>query len=265
MNTSMTIQHITSILFLLMMCIVRLAAALSLTPVFAKQYIMGMGRNVVIFAMALPVFHVIYPTLPSMETLPVLVVILIICKEVIIGALLGYLSGFIFYVTDSVGFVIDIQRGSSQAMTFDPVAGSQTSLLGSFLTQMIATLFFTMGGFLFFIGVVYKTYVIWPVFTFFPTFNVNFPAFMMSFVDEIMEVVFCFSAPILIVLFLAEFGLGMISRFAPQLNVFFMAMPVKSWLSMFFLFFYFSLLGKLFHYYFFTQSKLSFFINHFFK
>jgi type III secretion protein T len=247
----------------MLLCIVRLAAALSLMPVFAKQYIMGMGRNVVIFAMALPLFHVVYPTLP-VESLSAFVVFATVCKEVIIGVLLGYLSGFIFYVTDSVGFIIDIQRGSSQAMTFDPIAGSQTSLLGSFLTQMVATLFFTMGGFLFFLGVIYKTYVIWPVFTFFPTFNVNFATFMMSFVDEIMEVIFCFSAPILIVLFLAEFGLGMISRFAPQLNVFFMAMPVKSWLSMFFLLFYFSLLGKLFNHYFFTQSKLSLFINKFF-
>ncbi|MDR0417909.1 MAG: type III secretion system export apparatus subunit SctT [Puniceicoccales bacterium] len=256
--------EITSVLLRMLLCIVRLAAALSLMPVFAKQYIMGMGRNVVIFAMALPLFHVVYPTFP-MENLSAFTIILIICKEVIIGVLLGYLSGFIFYATDSVGFIIDIQRGSSQAMTFDPIAGSQTSLLGSFLTQMITTLFFTMGGFLFFIGVIYKTYVIWPVFTFFPTFNVNFATFMMSFVDEIMEVIFCFSAPILIVLFLAEFGLGMISRFAPQLNVFFMAMPVKSWLSMFFLLFYFSLLGKLFNYYFFTQSKLSLFINKFFR
>jgi type III secretion protein T len=257
------IQHLTSILFMMMLCIVRLAATLSLMPVFAKQYIMGMGRNVVIFAMALPLFHLLYPTLPSAD-IPLLVLIAIICKEVIIGALLGYLSGFIFYVTDSVGFIIDIQRGSSQAMTFDPIAGSQTSLLGSFLTQMITTLFFSMGGFMFFLGVIYKTYVLWPVFTFFPTFNVDFATFIMSFTDEVMEVILCFAAPILIVLFLAEFGLGMISRFAPQLNVFFMAMPVKSWLSMFFLLFYFSLLGKLCRYYFFTQSKLSLFINKFF-
>jgi type III secretion protein T len=260
----MGIESVTSVLFLMMMCIIRLAAALSLTPVFAKQYNMGMGRNVIIFAMSLPHFHALYPTLPTTQ-IPLLILFVTICKEVIIGAMLGFLSGFIFYVTDSVGFIIDIQRGSSQAMTFDPVAGSQTLLLGSFLTQMIATLFFSMGGFLFFLGVIYETYIIWPVFTFFPTFNVNFPAFMMSLVDDIMEVIFCFSAPILIVLFLAEFGLGMISRFAPQLNVFFMAMPVKSWLSMFFLLFYFSLLGRLFEYHFFTQSKLSFFVRHFLR
>lgn len=254
------IQYLGGVLMMMMLCLVRLAAALSLTPVFAKQYIMGTGRNVVILAMALPLFYTVFPECPSTQ-LPISILILTICKEVIIGALLGYLSGFIFYAADSVGFIVDIQRGSSMAMVFDPVAGSQTSLIGSFLTQMIATLFFTMGGFLFFLGLIYQTYIIWPVFSFYPDFDVNFPVFVMSFVDDLMEVIFCFSAPILLVLFLSEFGLGMISRFAPQLNVFFMAMPVKSWLSMFFLLFYFSLLGELFHYYFFTQSKMALFVH----
>ena len=258
------ISEISSLIFSLLIGITRLAAALALTPVFAKQYILGTGRNVIIMGMSLPLFFVIYPTIPQ-APLPILALIMIISKEVLIGLLLGWISGFIFYVSDSVGFVVDVQRGASMATTFDPVVGSQTSLLGSFLTQMIATLFFTMGGFLFYIGIIYKTYVIWPVFSYFPTFDVNFPLFCMNFVDDMMEVMFCFSAPILIVLFLAEFGLGMISRFAPQLNVFFMSMPVKSWLSMFFLLFYFSLLGMLFREHFFTQSKLSFFINHFFK
>jgi type III secretory pathway component EscT len=105
-----------------MMHIVTLSAALSLMRVFLKQYIMEMKRNVIIFSMALLFFHVIYSTLSSIETLPVLVLILIICKEVVIGALLGYLFDFIFYVNDSARFIINIKQVSSQAMTFDPVA-----------------------------------------------------------------------------------------------------------------------------------------------
>ena len=34
--------------------------------------------------------------------------------------------------------------------------------------------------------------------------------------------------PVVIAMFLSELGLGFISRFAPQLNVFFLSMPVKS-------------------------------------
>ncbi len=38
----------------------------------------------------------------------------------------------------------------------------------------------------------------------------------------------CLAAPLLIAMFLAEFGLALISRFAPSLNVFVLAMPIKS-------------------------------------
>ena len=34
--------------------------------------------------------------------------------------------------------------------------------------------------------------------------------------------------PVIIAMFLSELGLGFVSRFAPQLNVFFLSMPVKS-------------------------------------
>jgi type III secretion protein T len=39
-------------------------------------------------------------------------------------------------------------------------------------------------------------------------------------------------------MFLAELGLALISRFAPQLQVFFLAMPVKSGIAMFLLIIY---------------------------
>jgi type III secretion protein T len=42
-----------------------------------------------------------------------------------------------------------------------------------------------------------------------------------------------FAGPLIIAMFLAEFGLALVSRFAPQLNVFVLAMPVKSGVGLF--------------------------------
>jgi type III secretion protein T len=42
-----------------------------------------------------------------------------------------------------------------------------------------------------------------------------------------------YACPVIIVLFFAEFGLGLMNRFAPQLNVFILSMPIKSGLAMF--------------------------------
>jgi type III secretion protein T len=46
------------------------------------------------------------------------------------------------------------------------------------------------------------------------------------------------ASPMLIALFVSELGLGLINRFAPQLNVFFLSMPIKSAVGMLVLIFY---------------------------
>ena len=50
------------------------------------------------------------------------------------------------------------------------------------------------------------------------------------------------AAPVLLAMFLAELGLALVSRFAPQLQVFFLAMPIKSALGIFVLILYASTL-----------------------
>jgi type III secretion protein T len=53
------------------------------------------------------------------------------------------------------------------------------------------------------------------------------------------------AAPMLLAMFFAELGLALISRFAPQLQVFFLAMPIKSALGLFVMIVY---AGTLFNY-----------------
>jgi type III secretion protein T len=151
------------------------------------------------------------------------------------------------------------------ATIFDPMAGNQTSLMGSTLLQIMSALFFAVGGFLFLMSLIYKTYVVWPVFALSITMDASFAQFFLDMLDQVMQVMLCLAAPILIVLFLAEFGLGMVNRFAPQLNVFFLAMPIKSWLSMAFLLMYMGIIGHFFIIYFMQNSKVLEFINLFSK
>ena len=68
------IEYVTSFLLMILLCIVRLGAVLSLTQVFAKQYTMGTGRNVVIFVMVLPLFHIVYPDFQAAQ-IPLLIII----------------------------------------------------------------------------------------------------------------------------------------------------------------------------------------------
>ena len=65
------------------------------------------------------------------------------------------------------------------------------------------------------------------------------PEFITGFFFEAIKTAMLLAAPMLIALFLSEFGLGLINRFAPQLNVFFLSMPIKSAVAVLILIFYF--------------------------
>ena len=130
------------------------------------------------------------------------------------------------------------------ASSVDPLTGSDSTPLGTMLLQAFATYFVSSGAFLVLLGLVYQSYIIWPLTTFVPSFGAAGPTFYLGLLDSLMMLTVAISGPVIAAMFLSEFGLALISRFAPQLNVFFLAMPVKSGLAVLVLIFYLPLLFK---------------------
>jgi type III secretion protein T len=64
------------------------------------------------------------------------------------------------------------------------------------------------------------------------------PTLVRSSFDEMMRTTVIIATPVIMVMFLATLGLGFVNRTAPQLNVFFLSMPVKSALGIAFLIIY---------------------------
>jgi type III secretion protein T len=120
----------------------------------------------------------------------------------------------------------------------DPATGTETSPMGALFTQLTITLFFTSGGFLLFLSGMYESYRVWPISSFWPRLDPQFASFFLAKLDEFMALALLLASPMLIVLFISELGLGLINRFAPQLNVFFLAMPIKSAVGLTILIFY---------------------------
>ena len=58
--------------------------------------------------------------------------------------------------------------------------------------------------------------------------------------NRLMATGLLLAAPVLVAMFLSEVGLALVSRFAPQLQVFFLAMPIKSGVAVFVLMVYIS-------------------------
>ena len=222
----------------------RILAVFAMLPIFNRSVLPG--RTLAAFATSLMLFlYPVYSFGIDLDAYSALQLTTIVVKEVVIGILLGFGFSILFWAVESAGFVIDNQRGSTMASSVDPMTGSQTSPLGIFLMLVLSTFFMIGGGFFIMLLVIYESYMVMPVFVFVPELNPQGTLYFISILDRIMVLAMVLAAPALIAMFLAEFGLGLISRFAPQLNVFFLSMPVKSAVGIFILVLYVGLLQEI--------------------
>lgn len=211
----------------------RLFVLFTVTPFLGGSIIAGPLRISII----VPLMLFIYPTLPDHSSLTagltnteaVFLVLALMTKELFIGFALGFLVSILFWTVQSAGFLMDNQRGASQAQFTDPISQESTSPLGSFLFQVLVYMFFTSSAFMGFLSMCFSSYLLWPVGDFLPwPISMKLPILFAEQVSWLALYMFLLSAPVVIACFLSDFCLGLINRFAQQLNVFILSMGVKS-------------------------------------
>ncbi|MBC7599799.1 MAG: type III secretion system export apparatus subunit SctT [Polaromonas sp.] len=156
----------------------------------------------------------------------------IILKETFIGIMIGFVLAIPLWAIEAMGDLSDAQRGATIAQTLNPLSGHETSPLGQLFNQAVVTFLFTIGGFLLVLNVIYDSFGIWPVFNWWPRFSADAPKLALNLLDRLMHLMVLLSAPVIFSMFLAEVGMAIVSRFVPQLQVFFLAMPIKSAIAM---------------------------------
>ncbi len=207
-------------------------------PALTDSMIPGVMRRAVIVALGFVVFPMVLDQMPEGEP-DVWVCSLVAIKEVAIGFIIGFFSAFPFWIAENIGNFIDNQRGATMGEVYSPMTGAQDSSTALFFTQIVSTLFFVGGAIFLLLAAIYASFSIWPVFggNWF-SMTAEAPNVVLASVDEMMKATVIISAPVIIIMFLATIGLGFVNRTAPQLNVFFLSMPVKSALGIAFLIIY---------------------------
>jgi type III secretion protein T len=158
--------------------------------------------------------------------------ILVICKEAFIGVAIGFVLAIPLWAVEAMGDLCDTQRGAAIAQTLNPLTSHESSPLGQLFNQAVVTFLFVIGGFLLVLGVIYDSYRIWPVFGYTPVFSPDAAKAALLLLDRLMRLTVLLAAPVIFCMFLAEAGMALVSRFVPQLQVFFLAMPIKSGVAM---------------------------------
>jgi flagellar biosynthetic protein FliR len=177
------------------------------------------------------------------DTLPY---VALLVKEVIFGACIGFISSLVFYAIQSAGRILDQARGASMAQMLAPQTGGQVSLFGEIKFQFAIVLFFLVNGHHFFLRAIFMSFESVPL-EHIPRFlqMSNSAIHMLAYTTgQVIAIGLLLAAPAVVAIFLTDLVFGVINRVAPQINVFFMAMPVKMMMGIVVILFVFGFLTQ---------------------
>lgn len=150
--------------------------------------------------------------------------------QVVVGLGLGFLVRLVFAAVETAGSFIDLFGGFQLAQGFDPLSGSQGSLFNRLYGMSALVLLFASNGHLLVLGGLVRSFDALPLGE-----GLNTAAMghlLSSGLSDLMLAALQIAGPLVVVLFLADVGLGLLTRVAPALNAFALGFPLKIFLTL---------------------------------
>lgn len=200
---------------------------LTFTPVFTRVQFTALLRSAVASALVLPMVPTVLADLQR-QGWSALGLMVLIGKEALIGFALGLVLGAPFWALDIAGDYLDAQRGATQGRLNDPAGFSDVSITGTLLVMTAVALFVVTGGLETLTDLLYRSWAIWKPLGAFPQLDSRTPDLLLGFLDRITRQGLMIALPLIIVMLLAEAGLLIIARIAPQMRVDDLAFAVRN-------------------------------------
>lgn len=204
--------------------LVRILGVLGTVPVMGQMPVPVHVR----LGLGLALTLVIAPVLPPAAmavSLASAVGVLLILQQLMVGLLLGFMVSLTFAAVTMAGELAGLQMGLGFASFYDPVHSAFQPVVGQFLSVLFSLFFISMDGHLLVIEALVKTFEQIPIDP-----AVQFHALgwhtgldwgVALLVDALR-----LSLPVLASLLMTNLGLGVLTRAAPQLNLFAVGFPV---------------------------------------
>ena len=165
-------------------------------------------------------------SLPAMPVVPLdsPLAFALVAQQVLIGLSLGFAVRVLVAAVEYAGELVGLQMGLNFAGFFDPVSASMGTVTARFLGTTVTWLFIVVNGHLLVIAALADSFSAFPVgpepFAFLRTVQPH------RWAAEIFATGFWIALPLLALLLFVNLVLGMISRVAPQMNIFAVGFPV---------------------------------------
>jgi flagellar biosynthetic protein FliR len=206
---------------------------------FGHAGIPTMVKAAIILVLTMIMTSLFYESAPHV-TFDLLGMAFLVFKEFLVGALLGFASNIIYWAARFGGGINDMDMGYQASLMFDPTAGSPT-MIGEFYAMAVLMLFLVMNGHHFLIESLFLSMKIVPLTTFEMTGSTM--QLLFSTIASFMMLGLKIAAPVMITLFNVNLALTLLSKAAPQMNIFMLSFQVKIAVGILVLFVAFPIVG----------------------
>ena len=147
-----------------------------------------------------------------------------VAQQLGIGLAIGFTVRLVFSAVELAGEVVGFQMGLNFAAFFNPSLNTQSSAVASFFGQMSTFLFIVMNGHLLVLMAIIKSFDAFPV-------DQNFleavrQLKLYSLGADLFASGLWIALPMLGMMMFVNLGLGIVSRVAPQMNIYAIGFPI---------------------------------------
>lgn len=218
MNAELFLKNATAFFLVLM----RVLALMSVAPVFSDRSIPFRLRVLHAIVMAGMIFP--FVRIPEVKATSVVQVVVLGGAEVLVGLLMGYAAGFIFYTVQFAGDIMSYQTGFTSVLSVDPSTLETVTILARLQSTLALILYVLLDGHHYLLRAV--------VFSFdqAPLLNAGFPAGLLDLFTKMagasIAAALQIAAPVLVATSLVNLALAILSRTMPQLNILAVSFPL---------------------------------------
>ncbi len=225
---------------------VRVVSIVAFLPIFGSMNVPSKIKIALSLMLALIIFPLVPPeTGIDVSNVTLTLFFLLAIKEVFIGILIGFTASFIYASIQFAGRVIDLQMGFAFVQMIDPLTSARVTTMGQLKMVVFTIMILLMNGHFFFILALQKSFETIPLLEA-GLVDAKLMTLLIDMSGRIFVSALKLAAPILATLLLVSVALGVIARTVPQVNIFFVGLPMKIFIGMAVTFIAFPILASVF-------------------
>ena len=217
-------ELIPAAVFEVLFIFARIGTAISICPGFGEFYVTPRIRLVIALMISIilvgPLENVIPPEPTGVGEL-----FLIIGGEAAVGAFIGLTAQILLSTVTTAGTIIAFQSGFANAFVFNPASAQQSSIISAFLISAALTLIFVTDLHHLMLAAVIASYDLFPPGQLPPI--ADFSDALTRTIQGSFEMALQLSAPFIFAGIVFYLGIGLLTRLLPQIQVFFVALPIQ--------------------------------------